>query len=169
MAGKPGPKNIGPQKYFKAYVEGSIPELIDASLKEASRLVTELENWKKDQIKFDPQMMLDVWEDSLIPLVQKAVRYRYRIYAATKRLKEIDFELIKIAAEKYGGVQGAEFYEDSDVQDLLEESNDQESLQMVMFWKIKKIHTRVRGEFRTQFVVGDDDPFAEYEYDPEKS
>lgn len=167
--GKRGPRNIGPEKYLEAYVKGTIPELIEASLKEASRMVTELQNWKKDQIEFDPQMMLDVWQDDLIPLVQKAVRYRFRIYNSGKRMREIDFELIKIAAEKYGGKQEGAFFEDSDVLDLMEESNDLETTQMAMFWKIKKIHTRIRSEFRLQFQLGDDNPFAEYEYDPEKS
>lgn len=164
-----GRKRLGPQEYIRAWLTADELELVEASLKEASRLVGELDEWKKTQVKYDPQGMAWVWEDELFGLVDKAVRYRYRIYNANKKMRELEFELIQIRITQYDDELSVAFSSDARVKEIKETMNDLETDQMMFFWKIKKIHTRVCREFKPSLATGEDDPFAEYEYDPATS
>lgn len=164
-----GPRNLGPERFVKAWLGDDIFELVEASLKEASRQITELENWMKEQKKYDVWMMADEYEETLFPMIRRAIQYRYKIYNANKSIKEKQQHLTEIGLIRYNGVFEADFDADSEVIEIRADLNDLETEQMALVWKIKKIHTMVRREVAIQIAPGEVDPFVEYEYDPETS
>ena len=168
--GKRGPKNGGPEKFVQAWLNGLPQDLPAAYLREASRELTEMENWMKDQIKYDPQGISWAFEDTAFPLVKKAVRYRYKIYNLSRKIKEIEEKIQVICGTKYGAnPQDPAFVADPEVLKLRDEWADLEHDQMGYVWRIKKIHSAVKTVVRPQLGEDDEDPFAEYEYDPAKS
>lgn len=170
MGNRTGPRNIGPEKYLAAWLTADGVELYEACLKEASRQITEMKNWMDEQVTYDPQGMLWEYEESIIPLIKKAIKYRYKIYNVAKKRKELEEKSLLLVAQKYSGNgQDPRLRSDKVYLALNEEFLDLEQEQMGYVWRIKKIHATVRKLVRLDLAPGEVDPFAEYEYDPAKS
>lgn len=166
MGNKRGPRNIGPQKFIKAWLTEIDPEkLAEAYRKEASREVTEMLNWKIETEKYDPYAY--VYEDEIFPLIDKANRYRMRIYDQGKKIKVARAAMTYILANSYGNDPETGFKKDERVIKAQEDWREAEDEQIRLCWRIKKIHSAVKAEVRVNLTADDPDPFAEYEYDPE--
>ena len=153
------PKASSVVAFIKAWVDGNEDMLEIAFRKEASRQVGEMERWMKNQIATDPEGMLWYYSDAFFPLIDKAVRYRMRIYNRNRLVDQIQFDIM--AAEAAG--------EEEKVASLREQWLDIVDEQIALCWRIKRIHCKVVRDVRLELAEGDKDPFEEYVYDPAKS
>jgi hypothetical protein len=161
MPRKQEPKKNPLQQFVMKWLYADSTVLAEAFRKEASRQVGEMQKWMDDQIDNDPMGMLWEFSESLFPLIQKAIKYRARIYDRNKRLRELEFD--KVKASVAGDVEALE--------KAAEEWSVTEAEQIALAWRIKKIHIHVTSEVRLQLDKerGEKDPFADYEYNPENS
>lgn len=159
MARKQYQKKSGPQVFLKAWFNGTIEEMVDAFKREGSRMYGEMERWMKDQEKYDAAGMLWHYEEEIFPVIRKARKYRGHIYERNKLIEKLKFEIIQ--AQHAG--------DEAKVEELKDEWGDLEAEQFAYFVKIKKIYIFVSRSVVLDMTEDDFNPFAEYEYDPDKS
>lgn len=153
------PKVIHATDFTEAFLSRNADRFHEAFKAEATRMSTEMNKWMELQLKHDPDYASDSYEeDGVYDAIRKAKKYRQRIYNLNAKIQAT---LPKLSAAESG----------EDFRGYQEELNKMTDAQIAYFWRIYKIYSFVNG--KAVFYVGtgaaDFDPFAEYEYDPEKS
>lgn len=150
------PKLTGHQKYIAALSGANIGLLEELTRKEASRQVGEMLRWKKYHEDVDPLGVSFGYEMELYPLIEKAVRYRHRIYNWNKRHAEVEFEFTKAVLNEDWEAKGERQAELADIEDA----------RIALCWRVRKIYMYVSHKALLDVTEDDDIEgfFKEYEY-----
>lgn len=164
-------KISGEEAYIEALRGTDLERLEELHRKEASRQVGVMLKWKEYQEVMDPVGMADMWaeeEDSdgfpqLFPMIEQAVKYRYKLYNLNKQWAKLEFE---IKSAKFDG-------HNTKAKQLQKDFAKVEDERIALCWRIRKIFMWVKFKAAEEHapLEGEEllNEVQDYEYDAEKS
>lgn len=163
------PKVITEDSFHTSWASFNPDDMFAGLKDEASRMVKVMDEWRITFEKYGDQDQWKFYVDAgYIDLIKKAKKYRKRIYNRNADLKTLSIELDN-ATYQYE-MTYEEKYVDQGTELRVKISELQEE-QVVNCWRIAKIYghllTKCGLNFGMVDMAGEEDPFSEYDYDPE--
>jgi len=159
------------KKYITALKSLNAKQIFEASRKEASRQVGEMETWmKKQKTMFPDELSTEIYEEEggVFEKIRNARKYLNNLHTRTKTKKLLDNEAIEGGMALYTERGETIILNAKEWKANRKLHSKAEDEQWGYAWRIMKIYCFVRNE--VMYVIGsdDDNSFKEFEYDPER-
>jgi hypothetical protein len=139
-----GRKKKSVQEYLDTYKEFKYVDTLAATKAEAARQYQEMETWREIHEKFDPEQMIDMWrDDGILDLIDKARKYRGKIYDRNRKLKVLEPEY-DVRARQFAET-GDDHYGNR-MKEIVDEVTTLTNEQILNAWMIMKIYCEVREQ-----------------------